>query len=111
MGISISSLYIYRLRYYLGYGLITLLLIGLLVFAGLYTPGGISTSEMDSVVRTASINVTDVSSLAVTNLPYHLLRAVSFDLFGVNEFSIKLPSIIFGLLSAVGLILLLRRWF
>lgn len=111
MGISISSLYIYRLRYYLGYGLVTLLLVGLLVFAGLYTPGGLSTAEMDSVVQTASINITDISSLAVTNLPYHLLRTVSFDLFGVSEFSIKLPSIILGLLSAIGLILLLRRWF
>jgi 4-amino-4-deoxy-L-arabinose transferase-like glycosyltransferase len=34
-----------------------------------------------------------------------------FHFFGVHDFTIKLPSLILGLLSAVGLIILLRRWF
>lgn len=111
MGIAISSFYIYRFRYYLGYGLITLLLIGLLVFAGLYTPGGLSTSEMDSVVKSSHIDLSSLNSLAVTNLPYHLLQMASLNLFGVSEFSIKLPSLLLAVISAVGLILLLLRWF
>ncbi len=111
MGIDISSFYIYRFRYYLGYGLITLLLVGLLVFAGLYTPGGLSVDEMRSVVKSANIDITSLSSLAVTNLPFHLLQQASINLFGVNEFSIKLPSLVLALISAVGLILLLQRWF
>lgn len=111
MGIAISSFYIYRFRYYLGYGLITLLLIGLLVFAGLYTPGGLSTSEMDSVVKSSHIDLSSLNSLAVTNLPYHLLQTASLNLFGVSEFSIKLPSLLLAVISAIGLILLLLRWF
>lgn len=111
MGIDFTSFYIYRFRYWIGYGLISLLLIGLLVFAGLYTPGGISGQEMDAVVKSASIVPTDIQSLAVTNAPYHLLQQASINLFGVSDFSIKLPSLILGFLSAVGLILLLRRWF
>lgn len=111
MGIDISTFYIYRLRYFLGYGLIGILLIGLLIFAGLYTPGGISTQEMAMVVKTSGIDLTSISSLAITNLPFHLLQLASINLFGVTEFSIKLPSLILAFISAIGLILLLQRWF
>jgi 4-amino-4-deoxy-L-arabinose transferase-like glycosyltransferase len=86
-------------------------LIGLLVFAGLYTPGGLSTTEMDSVIRSASVDLSSLTSLAITNLPYHLLQLASTNLFGVTEFSIKLPSLILAVISAVGLILLLQQWF
>ncbi len=111
MGIDITSFYIYRFRYWIGYGLIALLLVGLLLFAGLYTPGGISTQEMESVVKSSSVSLTDLGSLAVTNLPYHLLQIASINLFGISDFSIKLPSLILAFISAVGLILLLQRWF
>lgn len=111
MGIEVTSFYIYKLRYWIGYGFISLLLIGLLVFAGLYTPGGISTQEMEAVIKTSSVVPTDLQSLAITNAPYHLLQQASITLFGVSDFTIKLPSLILAFLSAVGLILLLRRWF
>ena len=111
MGITLNSFYIYRFRYYLGYVIIGLLLIGLLLFAGIYTPGGLSTQEMAAVIKSSSIDMTSISSLAVTNLPFHLLQQASINLFGVSEFSIKLPSLILAFISAIGLILLLRRWF
>jgi 4-amino-4-deoxy-L-arabinose transferase-like glycosyltransferase len=111
MGIDITSFYIYRFRYWIGYITVGLLLAGLLVFAGLYTPGGISDQEVTAVIKSSQITITDVSSLAITNLPYHLLQQASFELFGVSDFSIKLPSLILALLSAIGLILLLQRWF
>lgn len=111
MGIDITSFYIYRWRYYIGYGLIGLLLIALLVLIGLYVPGGISADEKASVIKSANIQFNDISSLAVTNLPYHMLQQLSFHFFGVYDFSIKLPSLILAFISAVGLILLLRRWF
>lgn len=111
MGIDFSTFYIYRWRYYLGYGFIGLLLIGLLVFAGLYTPGGISVGEMTAVVRSSGIDITNLQSLAITNAPFYLLQDASIHLFGVSDFSIKLPSLVLAFISAAGLILLLRRWF
>jgi 4-amino-4-deoxy-L-arabinose transferase-like glycosyltransferase len=106
-----SKYFLYRWRYVIGYTLIGLLLAGLLVFAGLYVPGGLLASETTSVVRSASLSFTDPSSLAVANLPYYALQAGIFALFGISVFTIKLPSLILALLSAIGLILLLRRWF
>ncbi len=109
--IKISDFSIYRWRYWLGYGIIGLLLVGLLIFAGLYTPGGISPTEIDSVVKSATISTSSLSHLTITDLPFHGLQHLSLMIFGVNDFSIKLPSLILALVSAVGLILLLRRWF
>lgn len=111
MGIDVTSFYTYRWRYWIGYGFIGILLVGLLLFAGLYVPGGISTQEMQSVVKSSTISLTDIHSLAVTNLPYHILQQASLTIFGVSDFSIKLPSLILALFSAIGLIVLLRRWF
>ena len=106
-----SNYLLYRWRYILGYGAIGLLLAGLLIFAGLYLPGGISAQEMESVVKSASLTSSDVSTLAIPNLPYYGLQQLIFTLFGVSIFTIKLPSLLLALASALGLIVLLRRWF
>ena len=108
---KITELSLYRWRYYIGYSLVAIGLIAVLVFASLYSPGGISNAEMQSVVKSSTINYTDFGSLTITNLPYHLLQQLSLMLFGVSILSIKLPSIILAFLSAIGLVLLLRQWF
>lgn len=106
-----SKYFLYRWRYVIGYTFIGLVLAGLLLFAGLYLPGGLSTSEMTSVVRSVSLSLSEPSTLAIVNLPYYALQAGIFALFGVSVLTIKLPSLIFAFLTAIGLILLLRRWF
>lgn len=106
-----SKYFLYRWRYVIGYTLIGLLLAGLLLFAGLYVPGGLSTAEMASVVNSASLSFSDPATLAIPNLPYYLMQSGIFALFGVTIFTVKLPSLILALLTAVGFIMLLRRWF
>ena len=106
-----TNLFIYRWRYVLGYGVVGLALITLLTFAGLYLPGGVSESEMNAVVRSDTLSFSDISTFAITSLPYYLLQSLSIDLFGVHDISIKLPSLLLGFASAIGLIFLLRRWF
>lgn len=106
-----SKYSLYRWRYVLGYTSVGLLLAGLLVFAGLYLPGGLSEAEHTSVIRSTELSLNDPSTLAVQNLPYYALQAGIFALFGVSVFTIKLPSLIIALFSVVGLVFLLRRWF
>lgn len=108
---SISELYLYHWRYWFGYGIVAIGLIAIIVFAGFYAPGGISAQEMQSVVKSSSINFTDFNSFAITNLPYHALQQLSVTVFGVSILGIKLPSIILAFLSAIGMILLLSNWF
>lgn len=108
---DITNFFIYRWRYIAGYSAIALLLAGLLLFAGLYVPGGLSPEEMRATVRSDALSFSDASTFSITSLPYYLLQAGFFHFFGVHDLTIKAPSLIFALLSAIGLIILLRRWF
>lgn len=108
---DITNFFIYRWRYVVGYSIIALLLAGLLIFAGCFVPGGISPEEMRATIRSDDLSFSNLSSFGITSLPYYLLQAAIFHIFGVYDFTIKAPSLLIALFSAVGLILLLRRWF
>ena len=47
----------------------------------------------------------------LVDLPYHVLQKFSIMIFGLNAYTVKLPSIIIGLILGILLILLLNRWF
>lgn len=113
MGKQISEYTLYRLRYVIGYTLIALIIVTMIVVAGLFIPGGLSQNEMASVVSSdaLSLSLSSFDPQAIVNLPYHLLQRASIDLLGVSILSIKLPSLLLGLLSALGMLLLLRMWF
>lgn len=109
--IVINELSLYRWRYFIGYGLVAIGLIAVLLYAGLYSPGGLSDQEMQSVAKTSALNYADFGSFTITNLPYHVLQQFILAIFGVSILSIKMPSIILAFLSSIGLILILRLWF
>lgn len=109
--VDFSRWTLYRWRYWIGYGVVGITLAVLLLFAGLFLPGGLSTDEQASTIASDSLNLGDVSSLARGDLPYHILQATSLNWFGVSDFSIKLPSLFLALLAALGIIFLLWRWF
>ena len=113
MGKYVTDYFLYRWRYIIGYSFIGLVIVGLLVLAGLFAPGGLSQAEMQSVVASQAISFSLDSFQAETivNLPYHLLQRGSIELFGLSEISIKLSSLVLGLLSAFGMLILLRMWF
>ncbi|RWZ78699.1 MAG: hypothetical protein EOT05_03045 [Candidatus Microsaccharimonas sossegonensis] len=108
---EISQFFIYRWRYVIGYTIFGALLTGLLIFAGLYVPGGISPEEIRATVRSDSLSFSNPTTFAITSLPFYMFQKLIFYFFGVTEFSIKLPALIIALLSAVGLFFLLRRWY
>jgi hypothetical protein len=113
MGKQMTDYLLYRWRYALGYSLIGLTVVGLLIIAGLFIPGGLSQAEMQSVVASnaSSLSFSSFQPDSVINLPYHLLQHASVGIFGVSDISIKLPSLILGFLSVVGMFILLRMWF
>ena len=87
--LDVTTFFVYRWRYWIGYSIIAILLIGLLVFAGLYVPGGISQEEIRSTVKSSGISYNDPLTLGVTNLPFQMLQQASIGIFGVTNFSIK----------------------
>lgn len=113
MGKYVTDYFLYRWRYVIGYSLIGLVIVGLLVIAGLFVPSGLSEAEVQSVVASHAITLSldSFQPSFIIDLPYHLLQKGSITLFGLNELSIKLPSLILGLASAFGMLILLRMWF
>src|SRR5690554_4482653 len=101
---NLSTSYIYRWRYIIGYSVVGVALVAALIFAGLHVPGGLSQSEINSVVQSSSLSLSNFDSFGITNLPYYILQSIIFDLFGVSMLTIKLPSFILAILSAIGLI-------
>jgi len=111
MGIKISELFYYRWRYFIGYGLVSIGLVIVLFFVGMYSPGGITNQEMQSVIHSSSIDISNFSPHDIVNLPYYYLQSLFLLIFGVSTISIKLASIVLALITAIGVIILLRRWF
>lgn len=108
---SVKKYTLYRLRFWIGYGFLAALVLGILTFAALYVPGGLTETERASVLKSASLDVAKPASLLVTDLPYHALQKLSIELFGLSSFSAKLPSLLIGFASAVAIVLVLARRF
>lgn len=108
---KVTDYFIYRKRFWIGYSLVFIALISLLTLAAIYAPVGLTQQEMNSTIASVGVNLTDYKNLSLINLPYQLLQQASISLLGVSELSIKLPSLLLALLSSVGMVFLLRRWF
>lgn len=109
--ITISKLFLYRHRYGIGYLLLFLFFVALVFLTPLVSPGGLSTSEMESTVASHQVSFESIVNGKIVDLPYHALQKLSITIFGLTPYAIKLPSIIIALFLGVLLILLLNRWF
>ncbi len=111
MQARVTDFLIYKWRYPLGYIFIAVLLVMVVGIAVFTTPGGLRAGEMDSTVKSAALSVESLDTSMVVNLPYHVLQRVVFILLGVSTVTIKLPSLILGTLTIVGIFFLARIWF
>lgn len=107
----LSDFLTYRFRYQIGYALIVVAFMVLLVIAGLYIPGGLSGGEMKNFVQTAALDVQNVSTLAIPNMPFYAAQRLSMEILGPTSFAFKLPALICAFVTGIGAVLLLRRWF
>jgi len=107
----LSQLFLYRYRFYIGYFLLALAYLALLFGLPLLAPAGLSSAEMESAAASYALQPDAILRGDIVNLPYRLLQKASIMLFGLNIYSVKLPSIIIGVFLGLLLILLLNRWF
>jgi len=106
-----NKYFLYRKRFILGYLFLAVSFLSLLFFLPQVSPNGLSNSEIDSAITSHQLNYQSIFSGNFIDLPYHLLQKASFKLFGITNFSIKLPSIIIGGMLGLLFVLLLNRWF
>ncbi len=108
---QISKLFLYRFRFHIGY-----LLLGVAFFAMLFimptiAPNGLSEAEMESAATSYNLHIETIATGDIVDLPYHTLQKFAIRYIGFNNYAIKLPSIIIGIVLGILLILLLNRWF
>lgn len=111
---KLSKFAFYRFRYVLAYLLFAVALAIMLLVAGFYLPGGLTDSEVRSALISDNLNPTQLFNLPpeqLIYLPYRLLQAASISVFGISTIGIKLPSILLGFASALGILYLLNLWY
>ena len=108
---ALSQFFLYRYRFYIGFFLLAVAYIVILFGLPLLAPNGLSEAEMESVAHSYALSPESILKGDLVNLPYRALQKLSIMIFGLNVYSVKLPSIIIGLLLGLLLILLLNRWF
>lgn len=111
MQARVTDFLIYKWRYPIGYLFIAALLVIVVGIAVFTTPGGLRAGEMESTVKSAALSVESLDASMVINLPYHVLQRVTFMALGVSTITIKLPSLILGTLTIIGIFFLARIWF
>jgi hypothetical protein len=112
--LGITDFVLYRKRYVLGFASIAILLVSILGAILFFSPNGISTDEMNSVVAstfTPPRALIGMSPESIVHLPYKLFQKLSLAALDVNLVSIKLPSMLMAIGSVFALYGLLRLWF
>lgn len=107
----ISKLFLYKHRFTIGYILLAIAFLGLVFSLPLLSPNGLSDAEMRSAVTSNNTHFASLPEGDIIDLPYRVLQKLSITLFGLSAYSIKLPSMILGIILGVLLVLLLNRWF
>lgn len=106
----LTDFFAYRWRYLLGYGAAIIVIGVMLTIAALYVPHELRQGEIDSAITSGTLGTSSMAPDAIINFPYHILQKLSFTAFGLSTLSIKLPSIILGVLTVIGIFLLLKTW-
>lgn len=111
MKTRVTDLFLYRWRYRLGYVFVTLVGITVIGLITTLVPAGLREAEVQSALTSGALSIKSLAPSMVIDWPYHILQRASFMLFGVTTLSIKLPSLIIGFFTAIGIFMLVRSWF
>lgn len=95
----------------IGYIVLMAAFVVLLFGLPLLAQDGLSEMEMESATHSYHLSADAPLNGNLVDLPYHVLQKFSIMIFGLNAYSVKLSSIVIGLLLGILLILLLNRWF
>lgn len=106
----ISEWTLYRARFAVVYLMLAAIAVGLLSMYLNTVPPGLGPGEQQSVVTSGSVSFTQPPN-DILDLPYHALQKLSVQLLGVTPLGVRLPSLAFGALTVLCVVLVLRRWF
>lgn len=96
-------------RYVFGLIIFLFILAGAL-FTAWSVPGQLNATETNTALHSATISLMHPSVKTAVDLPYLLLQKASLHFFGITVLGIKLPSLLLGFMTGLGILWLLRCW-
>lgn len=106
----LKQISLYRLRYIAGYAFLFMVILIVLLLDIRHLPSGVSLDEMASAVASSNLKP-DWTFGWLINAPYYGLQKLSLFLFGVERWTLVLPSLIFGAATMGLFFLTMRQWF
>ncbi len=107
----ISDFWLYKFRYQIAYGTLFLAYLAIIFYTIFIAPNGLTSAEIESAKSSANINFANIFSGEIINLPFRLLQNLSISIFGLSNFSIKLPAILISIATVFAVIKLSHTWF
>ncbi len=111
MKAHVSDYFLYRWRYIIGYLIAAVVVTAIFVFAAFYLPNGLRVAEKATAIASGALSYKEFAPESAINLPYLGLQRAAFEVFGISTFTIKLPSIVLGIMTVLGIFLLIKEWF
>ncbi|HRC28190.1 MAG TPA: glycosyltransferase family 39 protein [Candidatus Saccharimonas sp.] len=108
---QVTDYALYRWRYIIGYVFLIASVSAIFYLVSFHVPGALRQGEIDAALQSGALSVEALEPRMVIDLPYHILQRATMTVFGVTILGIKLPSVILGVLTTIGIFLLVRTWF
>jgi hypothetical protein len=105
----VRQITLYKYRYPIGFGVLLLFILAVAAWRFWALPSGLSEAEMASAAAAGHFSAAQIFD-NVVNLPWTVLEWISIKLFGATTLAFRLPAVILMILSAVGLVIFLKRW-
>lgn len=108
---QISDFWFYKLRYQITYGTLFLAYLAIIFYTIFIAPNGLTTQEINSATLSANFSISNIFSSDILNAPFRILQNLSISIFGLSNFSIKLPAILISIATIFAIIKLSHAWF
>lgn len=107
----ISDFWFYKYRYQLTYGGLFLAFLSIIIYTIFVSPNALTSKEIESATLSANLSFSNIFSSEILNFPFRILQNLSISIFGLSNFSIKLPAILISIATVFAIIKLSHAWF
>lgn len=107
----ISDFWLYKFRYQLTYGGLFLAFLSIIIYTIFVSPNALTSKEIESATLSANLSFSNIFSSEILNFPFRILQNLSISIFGLSNFSIKLPAILISIATVFAIIKLSHAWF
>ena len=107
----ISDFWFYKYRYQLTYGGLFLAFLSIIIYTIFVSPNALTSKEIESATLSANLSFSNIFSSEILNFPFRIIQNLSISIFGLSNFSIKLPAILISVATVFAIIKLSHAWF